>query len=120
MARIAVEGLEEDIVPIMCDILNIGKHNVCYRNETPYEKADVVSIGGMLHSNPDLFLVCNAMGYFKFLEHYKKSTNVPVLVLTGGGPDLLEEVKRYTPHVLSVPLTDINQLNDKINSILNE
>jgi hypothetical protein len=51
------------------------------------------------------------------LEHYSETTNIPFLVLTGGGPDLIDEVKRYTPHVLDVPFR-MQDLSDKIEKML--
>jgi hypothetical protein len=118
MARIAVEGLKEDIVPVICKILEVGKHQVCYRNESPSNGADIGKIKDMISSNPELSIICNARGYLEFLDHYKSSTDIPFLVLTGGGPDLVDKVAEYTPHVLHVPFGSIKDVYKKVDEIL--
>ena len=51
------------------------------------------------------------------MKHNSKLTDIPLLALTGGGPDLIEEVKRYAPHVLAVPFR-MQDLGNKIEEIL--
>jgi hypothetical protein len=71
----------------------------------------------IVDSQPDLTIICNARGYLPLLEHYSETTDIPLLVLTGGGPDLIDEVKRYTPHVLDGPFR-MQDLSDKIEEML--
>jgi hypothetical protein len=70
-----------------------------------------------VRSQPDLTIICNARGYLSLLEHYSKTTDIPLLVLTGAGPDLIGEVKGYTPHVLAVPFR-MQNLYYKIEEVL--
>ncbi len=120
MIRIAVEGLKDDIVPLVCKILELETENcnICYRHESPYSGVDISRTKDIVDSKPDLVLICNAKGYIPFLKHYSEITNIPALVLTGGGPDLVEKVKEYVPNVLNVPFYKFQDLYDKINEIL--
>ncbi|GAG28110.1 unnamed protein product [marine sediment metagenome] len=102
-------------------------YDICYRHESDYretydnvfhlleEPSDIVK--NIVDSQPDLTLICNARGYLPFLEHYSKSTDIPLLFLTGGSPRLIKEIKRYTPHVLEVPFK-MEDLYHKIEEIL--
>ncbi|MFH1332599.1 MAG: hypothetical protein ABIH63_04950 [archaeon] len=118
MARIAVEGLENDIVPLMCKILKVGGHEVCYRHESPLINDKTPVIKKVLDSKPDIVLICNANGYLPFLKNYSETVKVPALVLTGGGPDLVDKVKEYVPQVLNVPFPEFQDFYDKINDVL--
>ena len=125
--RIAVEGLEKEIVSLVCQMIERLSYDICYRHESDYRKtydnvfhlleepSDIVK--NIVDSQPDLTLICNAKGYLPFLEHYSKSTDIPLLVLTGGSPRLIKEIKRYTPHVLEVPFK-MEDLYHKIEEIL--
>ena len=125
--RIAVEGLREEIVSLICEMLERLTCEICYRHESAYRKtydyvfelledpSDIVE--DIVRSQPDLTLICNARGYFPLLEHYSKTTDIPLLILTGGGSELIDEVKRYTPHVLAVPFR-MEELSNKIEEIL--
>ncbi len=125
--RIAVEGLKKEVVSLICEMLERLSYEICYRHESTYRKtcdyafdlledpSDIVE--NIVKSLPDLTLICNARGYFPLLEYYSKTTDIPLLVLTGGGPELIEEVKRYTPRVLAVPFR-IQDLYDKVEEIL--
>jgi hypothetical protein len=125
--RIAVEGLREEIVSLVCEMLERLNYDICYRHEGAYRRtwdydielledpADIVE--DILKSQPELTIVCNARGYLSFLERYSKTADIPLLVLTGGGLDLIDEVKRYTPHVLAVPFR-MQDLYDKLEEIL--
>lgn len=117
MANIAVEGIMNDIVPVICEILEKGGHKVCFRNESAFRNVDSSSIDAMIDSKPDIVVICNAEGYLKFLETYSKKTSIPAVVLTGGDPNLVAKAKSYTPHVVTVPL-DIHDFYREINSIL--
>jgi hypothetical protein len=82
-------------------------YDICYRHESAYRRineyvftllenpSDIVR--NIVDSQPNLALICNARGYLSFLEHYSKSTNIPLLVLTGGGLQVMEKIRRYTP-----------------------
>ncbi len=112
---------------MICEMLERVNYDICYRHESAYRKtydnvfhlleepSDIVK--NIVESQPDLTLICNARGYLPFLEHYSKSTDIPLLVLTGGGPELIEEVKRYTSHVFAVPFR-MEDLYHKIKEIL--
>lgn len=125
--RIAVEGIREEIVSLICEMLERLTYEICYRHESAYRKtydyvfelledpSDIVE--DIVRSQPDLTLICNARGYFSLLEHYSKTIDIPLLVLTGGGPELIDEVKRYTAHVLAVPFR-MEELSNKIEEIL--
>ena len=125
--RIAVEGLRKEIVSLICDMLERLDYEICYRHESAYRRtwdydielsedvSDIVE--SIVRSQPDLTLICNARGYFSLLEQYSKTADIPLLVLTGGGPDLIDEVKRYTPHVLAVPFR-MEDLYDKTEEVL--
>jgi len=125
--RIAVEGLIKDIVSLVSEILERLNYEICYRHESAHRKtyyyvfhlledpSDIVE--KILDSQPDLTIICNARGYLPLLEHYSETTDIPLLVLTGGGPDLIDKVKRYTPHVLDVPFR-MQELSNKIEEIL--
>jgi len=125
--RIAVEGLKKEIVSLVCEMLERLNYEICYRHEGAYRRtwdydielledpADIVE--DIVRSQPDLTIVCNARGYLSLLEHYSKTTDIPLLVLTGGGPELIGEVKGYTPHVLAVPFR-MQDLYSKIEGIL--
>jgi len=125
--RIAVEGLKKEIVSLVCQMLERLSYDICYRHESAYRKTDEYVfdlltepsdiVKNIVASQPNLTLICNARGYLSFLEHYSKSTDIPLLVLTGGGPELIEEVKRYAPHVLEVPFK-MEDLYHKIEEIL--
>ena len=124
--RIAVEGLGKEIVSLVCEILERLNYDICYRHESAYKKTydyafDLLedpldTIEKIVESQPDLILICNARGYLPLLEHYPETTDIPLLVLTGGGPDLIDKVKRYTPHVLGVPFR-MQHLYNKIEEI---
>ncbi len=118
MAKVAVEGLERDIVPIICKILEHGKHQVCYSHESPLLKVKSSTINDIVNSNPDLTIICNARGYIKFLKDYSQITDIPSLVLTGGGPEFEEKAAKYTKNVMAVPF-NLKDFYDKISSILN-
>jgi hypothetical protein len=125
--RIAVEGLRKEIVSLVCDMLEGLTYEICYRHESVYRRtwdydiklladpSDIVE--DIIKSQPELTIFCNARGYLPLLEHYSKRTDIPLLVLTGGGPDLIGKVKRYTPHVLAVPFR-MQDLYDKIEEVL--
>jgi hypothetical protein len=51
------------------------------------------------------------------LKHFSETTDIPVLVLTGGGPDLIDQVRTYTPHVLEVPFR-MQGLYDRIREMI--
>jgi len=111
--RIAVEGLKKEIVSLVCQMLERLSYEICYRHETDYRKTDDYVfdlleepsdiVRNIVDSQPNLTVICNARSYTPFLEHYSKSTDIPLLILTGGGPELIEKVKKYTPHVLETP-----------------
>ena len=125
--RIAVEGLRKEIVSLICEMLERLDYDICYRHESAYRKTsdcvfDLLEdpsgiVKNIVDSQPDLTIICNARGYLPFLEHYSETTDIPLLVLTGGGPDLIDEVKRYTPHVLDVPFR-MQELSNKIEQML--
>ena len=124
--RIAVEGIKKEMVSLVCQMLEGLSFGICYRHESAYRKTDEYVfylsekpadiIKNIVDSQPNLTLICNARGYLPFLEHYSKLTDIPLLILTGGGPELIEEVKRYTPHVLEVPFR-MEDLYHKIKKI---
>lgn len=152
--KIAVEGLENDIVPLVCDILEAYIHRLLYfrqdkigwiyhkvpnsvkkimgrtmkilhpwytiryKHESPFSMVDSSVIDDIVASKPDLTITCNAGGYLDFLKHYSKRIDIPILVLTGGGPDLQAKVKKYTPYVLSVPFNPVEVLYDKVNEMV--
>ncbi|MEM4267063.1 MAG: hypothetical protein QW404_03345 [Candidatus Nanoarchaeia archaeon] len=120
MVRIAVEGLEQDIVPLISKIIEIGGYEVCYKNESSFLDDKSELVGKILDSNPDMVLLCNANGYLPFLKNYSKVSKVPILVLTGGGPDVVRDVKEYVPNVLDMPFSNFRGLYDKINQVLME
>ena len=126
--RIAVEGLRKDIVSLVCEMLEKLHHDICYTDESAYKKhmydyafdlledpSDIVK--NIVDSQPDLTIICNARGYLPLLEHYSETADIPLLVLTGGGPDLIDKVKRYTPHVLEVPFR-MQELSNKVEEML--
>ncbi len=125
--RIAVEGLRKEIVSLVCEVLERLNYDICYRHEAAYRKTydyvfdlledprDIVE--NIVESQPDLTLLCNARGYLPLFEHYSERTDIPFLVLTGGGPDLIGKVKKYIPHVLEVPFR-MQDLSNKIEEIL--
>jgi len=125
--RIAVEGIKKEIVSLVCQMLERLSYDICFRHESAYRKTDEYAfdlleepsaiIKNIVDSKPNLTLICNARGYLPFLEHYSNSTDIPLLILTGGGPELIEEVKRYTPHILEVPFR-MESLYGKIEDIL--
>ena len=125
--RIAVEGLRKEIVSLICDMLERLTYDICYRHESAYRRTwnyniEILEdpshiVEDIVKSHPNLTIVCNARGYLPLLEHYSKTTDIPLLVLTGGGPDLIDEVKRYTPHVLAVPFR-MEDLYDKTEEVL--
>ena len=125
--RIAVEGIKKEIVFLVFQLLERLSYDICYRHESAYRKTDEYVfelleepsdiVKNIVDSQPNLTLICNARGYLSFLEYYSKSTDIPLLVLTGGGPGLIEEVKRYTHHVLEVPFK-MEDLYYKIEEIL--
>jgi hypothetical protein len=125
--RIAVEGLKKEIVSIICEMLKILNYDICYRYESDYKKTydfvfDLLEdsceiVEKIIESQPDLTLICNARCYSTILEHYSERTDIPLLLLTGGGPELIDKVKRYTPHVLEVPFK-MQDLSNKIEKIL--
>jgi len=118
MARIAVEGLKDDIVPLICKILKVGGHEVCYRHESQLVDDKTPLIKKILDSNPDMVLVCNANGYLPFLKNYSETVGVPALVLTGGGSDIVDRVKEYVPNVLHVPFPELKDFYDKVSEVL--
>lgn len=111
--RIAVEGLTKEIVSIVCEMLERLNYDICYRHQSAYKKSydhvfDLLEdpsdiIENIVKCQPDPMIICNASGYFPFLKHHSETTDIPLLVLTGSGPGLIDELKRYTPHVLEVP-----------------
>ncbi len=125
--RIAVEGLKKEIVSLVCEMLESVNYDICYRHESTYIRtceyvfkllegpSEIVE--NIIRSQPDLTILCNARGYLPLLEHYSETADIPVLVLTGGGPDLIDRVRRYTPHVLEVPFR-MQELYDKIKEII--
>jgi len=125
--RIAVEGIKKEIVSLVCQMIERLSYDICYRHESAYRKTDEYAfdlleehsdiVKNIVDTQPNLTLICNARGYLSFLEHYSKSTDIPLLVLTGGGPELIKGVKRYTPHVLEVPFR-MEGLYEKIEKIL--
>lgn len=125
--RIAVEGLKKEMVSLVCQMLERLSYDICYRHQSAYRKTDEYVfdllekpsdiVRNIVDSQPDLTLICNARGYLPFLEYYAKSTDIPLLVLTGGSLELIEEVKRYTPHVLEAPFR-MEALSHKIEEIL--
>lgn len=125
--RIAVEGLERYIVYIVCDILEKLSYEVCYRHESPYRKTHDYTIhlledprnivDDIIESQPDLTIVCNARGYLPFFHQYSETTDIPLLVLTGGGANLIDKVKKHTPYVLELPFS-VQGLSDEIDEIL--
>ena len=125
--RIAVEGLKKEIVSTICEMLKILNYDICYRYESDYKKTydfvfDLLEdpseiVEKIIESQPDLTLICNARCYLTLLEHYSERTDIPLLLLTGGGPELIDKVKRYTPHVLEVPFK-MQDLSNKIEEIL--
>ena len=125
--RIAVEGLRKEIVSLICEMLERLDYDICYRHESACRKTsdrvfDLLEdlsgiVKNIVDSQPDLTIICNARGYLPLLEHYSETTDIPLLVLTGGGPDLIDKVKRYTPHVLDVPFR-MQELSDKIEEML--
>lgn len=125
--RIAVEGLKKEIVSLVCEMLERADYDICYRHESVYMKTceyvfrlledPSEIVGNIVKSQPDLTLLCNARGYLPVLEHYSEITDIPVLVLTGGGPDLIDQVRRYTSHVLEVPFR-MQDLYNKIEEVL--
>jgi hypothetical protein len=117
MGNIAVEGLENDIVPLLCRILKQGGYQVGYRNESAYfaKKSDLAD--AIVSSNPDIAIVCNSQANYIPLVEALSKTKVPVIVLTGGGPDFEEKAAKYTAHILRVPF-EIRQLYDKVDEAL--
>ncbi len=102
-------------------------YDICYRHESACRKThdyafDLLEdlsgiVKNIVDSQPDLTLICNARAYLPLFEHYSETTDIPFLVLTGGGLDLIEKVKRYTPHVLDVPF-GMQELSHKIEEML--
>jgi len=117
MARIAIEGQENDIVEIVRRQLS-GVHEVRYIHESPYCLVDILSVDELVLVNPDITVVCNAEGYLDFLEYYEQQTQVPVLVLTGGGPIWVEQARKYTQHVLPVPYSGKRELLEVVDQII--
>jgi len=125
--RIAVEGIKKEIVSLVCQMLERLSYDICYRHESAYRKTDEYVfdlveepsdiVKNIVESQPDLTLICNARGYLPLLKHYSEITDIPLLILTGGGPGLIEEVKRYTHHVLEVPFR-MEALYRKIEEVL--
>jgi hypothetical protein len=125
--RIAVEGLKKEIVSLVCQMLERLSYEISYRHESDFKKTDDYVfdllnepgdiVRNIIDSQPNLTLICNARCYFpSFLEYYAKSTDIPVLVLTGGGPELIEKVREYTPHILEIPfkMEDLYRTIEKI------
>ncbi len=127
--KIAVEGLIKEIAEQVCGMLKILEYEVCYCHETAYKKMPDFSprlledpakiTKNIIASGPNLTILCNARGYLEVMKCYTESTDIPLLVLTGGGPDLVEEVKRFTPYVLAVPFR-IADLVKRLENILAE
>ena len=125
--RIAVEGLEKEMVSLVCKMLERLTYDICYSHKSAYRKtynyavellenpSDIVK--NMVKTEPDLILLCNARGYLPFLKYYSETTTIPLLVLTGGGPELIYEVKRYTTNVLEIPF-EMQDLYYTIETIL--
>jgi len=122
--NIAVEGVEDDIVPVICLTLRLGGYNICYRNESSISelsgKPEAVKAVGqnIINSSPDLTVICNARGYIDVIKYHTQHPEIPLVVLTGGGPDLEQEVKQHTPYVLGVPLPAITNLTTEIQKII--
>lgn len=131
--NIFVEGLKNDIVPIVCTFLEKCGYNICDRArgderegysqyESPFYGAELSIVDEVIALQPDLTIICNALGYSRVIGHYSQRTDIPLLVLTGGGPDLVEEIEQYTPHVLTLPpppeKTLENYLIEKVRQII--
>lgn len=95
-----------------------------YYMTSPKEKMELLVnpsdiVRGIIESEPDLVVVCNARGYFPVLEHYSNSAeaDMPLLVLTGGGPMMIDKVNKYTSHILPVPQNENKEIQEKIEEI---
>lgn len=126
--KISVEGIERDIVPVVCQMSEKIGYEICYSHESPFwetpykEKKELLEdpyyiVKRIVESGPDLIIICNAKGYLSVLKHYSETTDIPLLVVTGGGPGLIDEVKEYTPHVLEAPF-GMKELHGKLEEIL--
>ena len=120
--KIAIEGLEDGIVPLIKKLVErCTTHLVIYANESSYDTSwnePEAITDKIIKSNPDLAIICNAQGgYLNVIESYTKTTTTPLLVFTGGGQDLEEKVQNYTSHLISAPCS-IELFNKKIVEIL--
>ena len=98
--NIAVEALREEIVSLVCEMLERVNYDICYSHVSACRKtydyvfdlledpSDIVE--NIIDSQPDLTLIWNARGYLPLLEHYSETTDIQLLVLTGGGPEFIE------------------------------
>ena len=75
-------------------------------------------VSPIVNTDLDLLILCNAGGYIPFLDQYSKIIKIPIIVLTGGGPDLINEVQKYTPYIMKVPFFPSMKLYEKIEEIL--
>jgi len=117
--KIAIEGLKEDIVQVVCKIVQISKDNtICFSNESNFIKLNSMQVllreepndivNNILHYNPNLTIFCNARGYLEVIKKYSSLLkSPPMVVLTGGGPNMVDQVyqiKRIEDKVIEVPL----------------
>ncbi|MDO8556570.1 MAG: hypothetical protein Q7R96_05360 [Nanoarchaeota archaeon] len=134
MTNVALEGIVADILPVIREKLKRAGYDVVYSHERAgrhryadgviglgFEVGDITNgwlIDQIKVSSPDVVVVCNAAGFMNFFRLYKeRKETLPLIVLTGGGPEKEDAVRQYTPHVLAVPL-QMNELPEKINEVV--
>ena len=106
MAKAAIEGIPNGMVPTVRDNLeNKGNEEVYWHESDP---RDIMTprglVADMLKARPDVAIVCSARNYQRFMQHYCTIRKAPpIVVLTGGGPDIEKEMKRHTPYVFGTP-----------------
>ncbi len=108
MTKVAIEGIPNGMVPIARDNLESKGIGVAYWHES--DPRDLMTpmglVADMLAARPDVAIVCSSRNYQRFMQHYCTIIEAPpIVVLTGGGPDVEKEMKRYTPYVFGTPFT---------------
>ena len=124
MKRIAVHGIKDDIACLIgrvvarmpdTEVVDVVERSgrVQYDNGlrgVGVEMSRDVNnalLDDIARQNLDVLVVANAAGYMDFFAAFaerRQHQSMPRLVVfTGGGPDLIDKVKTYTPYVLPVP-----------------
>lgn len=103
--KIALEGRSGDIVPIIGEILKKQNHEVVYSNQSyfPTGSKQIQLVDNIINADADINILCNGRGYDEFLDNYFGRLGTPLVILTGGGTEAIQKLKKFTPYIFKVP-----------------